>query len=401
MTCFKITLSSTQKIIEHANRDTTIDLAADLAPAIIILPELNIHKPAGEAGTLKLNFIAKAQQNAVLQNLNVVMRDMTMRDATATLTPDGHVETFSAPAITAGRTSVAVAVKALPHNVGWDATIKGKMLDLSGLWAQDDKAPVTPKTRPPLKLHVDLGTLLLDPDYPLTRIDGEFFVDNDVILLADIDADAGQTPLKMRFGPTKSGNRILQVNSPNAGDILRALNITDSVQGGVLNITGGSDAGTPQQIRGQLTVENFSMIKAPLLARLLNAFSFGGLLDLLNQKGLSFSKLTTNFTRQDGQIILKQGAMTGASLGLNFAGTVDQTKNTIDIGGTVVPLEGINKLASKIPVLGMLLTGLKGEGLVAATYRFTGPAKSPSVSVNPLSVLTPGILRSIFFEKND
>ena len=37
---------------------------------------------------------------------------------------------------------------------------------------------------------------------------------------------------------------------------------------------------------------------------------------------------------------------------------------------------------------------------VAATYTIKGPTKDPSVMVNPLSVLTPGILRSIFFENN-
>jgi hypothetical protein len=36
------------------------------------------------------------------------------------------------------------------------------------------------------------------------------------------------------------------------------------------------------------------------------------------------------------------------------------------------------------------------EGLFGFTYRLTGTPEDSSVSVNPLSVLTPGIFREIF-----
>jgi hypothetical protein len=38
----------------------------------------------------------------------------------------------------------------------------------------------------------------------------------------------------------------------------------------------------------------------------------------------------------------------------------------------------------------------KGGGVFAARYSVTGPLKSPQVSVNPLSALTPGFLRGLF-----
>ena len=37
-----------------------------------------------------------------------------------------------------------------------------------------------------------------------------------------------------------------------------------------------------------------------------------------------------------------------------------------------------------------------GEGLFGFTYRLTGKADNPQVSVNPLSILTPGMFREIF-----
>lgn len=390
------------KIVENKNRDTTIELSADLRPAQITITELNTEKPAGQSGTLKMNILAKAAGGSDIKNLDVVSSALTLKNGSLSFDGQSNLQSLSIPQLTTGQTSVSINAKALTRNTGWDATVRGTTLDASGFWGGNGTPDNQPSTNPPIKLNLAVNKLLLDPHYPLTKVIGHFFLDNNTILQADMDATANQnTPIRLRFAPQKDGNRVLDLSSPNAGDALRALSITDSVQGGTLSITGGSTASMPQQIRGHLIMDNFTVIKAPLLARLLNAFSLGGLLDLLNQKGLTFSRMESDFVHQDKQIILKKGKMAGASLGLNFSGTVDQKTNTLDMGGTIVPIQGINKLVSGIPLVGQILTGLKGEGLVAATYRITGSTKEPKVSVNPLSVLTPGILRSIFFEKTD
>ena len=49
-----------------------------------------------------------------------------------------------------------------------------------------------------------------------------------------------------------------------------------------------------------------------------------------------------------------------------------------------------------VPVLGDLLVSKQGEGVFGLTYAMKGNIGEPSLIVNPLSVLTPGILRRIF-----
>ena len=46
--------------------------------------------------------------------------------------------------------------------------------------------------------------------------------------------------------------------------------------------------------------------------------------------------------------------------------------------------------------MGKLFTAEKGGGLFAVRAKITGPLSNPKVSVNPLSALTPGVLRDIF-----
>jgi hypothetical protein len=45
--------------------------------------------------------------------------------------------------------------------------------------------------------------------------------------------------------------------------------------------------------------------------------------------------------------------------------------------------------------IGSVLTR-KGEGLFGFAYRLKGTAADPDVSVNPLSILTPGMFRDLF-----
>ncbi len=47
-------------------------------------------------------------------------------------------------------------------------------------------------------------------------------------------------------------------------------------------------------------------------------------------------------------------------------------------------------------MVGSLLMGGEGQSLFAASYRLSGSAANPSVSVNPLTALAPGVTRRLF-----
>jgi hypothetical protein len=142
--------------------------------------------------------------------------------------------------------------------------------------------------------------------------------------------------------------------------------------------------------------------KAPVLAQLVGAIGLAGLPQLLSGEGLSFTRLEAKFGWQmqpEGDIYtIKDGRTSGSSLGLTFEGDIDKAAGKIDIEGHVVPVSEINKLISNIPLIGQILSGGSDGGVFAATYKIKGSTDAPKVSVNPLSVLTPGIIRRILFE---
>ncbi|MFK7839852.1 MAG: hypothetical protein AB8B83_05920, partial [Bdellovibrionales bacterium] len=81
---------------------------------------------------------------------------------------------------------------------------------------------------------------------------------------------------------------------------------------------------------------------------------------------------------------------------LTFEGSYDSGTMGVDLSGTIIPLSGLNNMLKDIPLVGNILGG--SSGLFAATYTMKGQGKDAQVTVNPLSVLAPGILRSILFE---
>jgi hypothetical protein len=82
-------------------------------------------------------------------------------------------------------------------------------------------------------------------------------------------------------------------------------------------------------------------------------------------------------------------------MGLTVQGTIQGPDDTADLTGTIVPINSVNSLFESIPLIGNIVTG-RGGGLFAFTYAVTGPLDTPSVTVNPLSVLAPGFVRNLF-----
>ena len=75
--------------------------------------------------------------------------------------------------------------------------------------------------------------------------------------------------------------------------------------------------------------------------------------------------------------------MNGPLLGATMRGTVDFKAEMVELGGTYVPLYGLNSALGSIPLLGRVLVGREGEGVVGITFAIKGKLDDPPVLVNP------------------
>jgi hypothetical protein len=210
------------------------------------------------------------------------------------------------------------------------------------------------------------------------------------------------TELLGSLARTDAVSRSYSLQTENASRLFHLVNVLNGVSGGAMLLQGRiyddyrDDNYEYMQSSGRFDMVSFRARKVPTLAQILSVGSLRGFADTLNGEGIQFDHAEFKFSIVDDLLRVKGGRMSGSALGLTTQGDYNMNSLEYSFGGTAVPAYALNSLVSKIPIIGRLLTGRRGEGLLGLGYRVTGRADDPRVFVNPLSVLTPGIFRRIF-----
>jgi len=186
--------------------------------------------------------------------------------------------------------------------------------------------------------------------------------------------------------PTEGGAAI-RVTSDQAGETLRSAGVFQSATGGKLNLTLRPRTAS-RTYDGSLAIENIRLREAPAFASLLSAISVVGLLDQLSSDGILFSDVQGKFQLRPDKIFVQEASAVGPAMGISTDGTYEIATGAMDFQGVVSPLYVLNGLGQ--------IFSRNREGLFGFNYRLQGTRDNPSTSVNPLSILTPGIFREIF-----
>lgn len=186
--------------------------------------------------------------------------------------------------------------------------------------------------------------------------------------------------------PSRFGSAV-RIRSDNAGAVMDSAGVFASARGGDLDmrLTPRAKDGVYD---GVADIRNVRVANAPVLAELLSAVSVIGLLEQLNGEGVLFNQATGEFVVTPGAVQITRASAVGASLGVSMAGVYGTETKRMKLQGVVSPLYLLNGIGSIITK--------RGEGLFGFNYEVTGDEKGASVSVNPLSILTPGRFRELF-----
>ncbi len=196
----------------------------------------------------------------------------------------------------------------------------------------------------------------------------------------------GGTAISGTVIPQK-GRIAVRVKSADAGGLLRSAGVLKQAVGGALDLT-LLPVGTGGAFDGRLKIDGLSVKDAPAMAALVNAISVVGLVNEMNGDGIYFNEVEAEFRLTPNRMTLSRASAVGVSLGLSMDGIYATDTGQIAMQGVITPVYLLNGIGS-------LLTR-KGEGLIGFNYSLRGAAKSPKVSVNPLSALMPGGLRDVF-----
>ena len=277
--------------------------------------------------------------------------------------------------------------------------VSGKRFDLEPVLREDATASSSPRRKRqsgyPVRLDAHFGEVVWGDRRQLRNASIMAVHDGKIMRGLVVDGTLGkQGRLELKYLPADAG-QILNVTVDNFGNLTKSVYDRAGITGGTMVIRGTRSA-PDAPLKGSFAVNRFTLTKAPMLARVLQVATLTGIVNVLSKKGLKFKEFEGGFSYRDARLTLTKVHAHGSSIGITVNGVVDFSDDQARLGGTVVPAYTINRVLSKVPVIGPLVTGGKNEGLFAANYRVSGPLDDPKVTVNPLSALAPGLLRKLF-----
>ena len=197
-------------------------------------------------------------------------------------------------------------------------------------------------------------------------------------------------------GAEQGPSRFIEARSGAIGDLLGGVFGVSSISGGEGSMRLYLPTENTRELTGVFEARDLHVVNAPLLARIFSAGSLDGLSNLVNGKGIDFNYAYGEFDFSEGVLMISDARATGPSVGLTAEGGVATAQGgQISLVGAVAPVYQLNAALGNAPIIGDILVGKKGEGVLALSYSISGETASPSVFVNPLSALTPGVFRQL------
>ncbi len=275
-------------------------------------------------------------------------------------------------------------------------TLRGDRADASGLIAEILRSDGEGKLPGGFTLDVNLETLFLNGKASLSPFTASLRHDGEAMQAVNIlgnFADGSALSMELRSDGSDLGRKFI-VEFGNLAQLVEGLFGIDSIRGGVGRFD--ADLFRGGAMAGQFNAEGVTIVRAPLIARILSAGSLDGLGKLLNNEGITFSTVTSEIVFAKDLISFNKTRATGPSLGISLEGNINLANKEFDLNGALAPAYQFNSMLGNIPGLGEILVSREGEGVVAFTYTVSGPIAEPTVTVNTLSALAPGIFRRIF-----
>ena len=134
------------------------------------------------------------------------------------------------------------------------------------------------------------------------------------------------------------------------------------------------------------------------MVKLLSLADLGGLADLAEGEGLSFDALEIRLNDNENLIKFEEIYAVGPSISVLMEGYKDKT-GLISLKGTLIPAKNLNKLISKIPVLGDIVIPKEvGEGLFGISFKMKRKPGKIKTTINPIKTITPRFYKKLLIK---
>lgn len=216
----------------------------------------------------------------------------------------------------------------------------------------------------------------------------------------------GKLSAKGRIAPGDAqGDRYdlnLDLSNADAEKLFSALDVSREVTG-TLSLTGDLTArgNTLIDIKKsalgnvRLNMNNGSIRKFNTLAKVFSILNISQLLKFrlpdMASGGMPYSSIKGSISLKDGIMATQDLFISSNAINVSIVGSTDIVKEELNFTLGAQPLQTVDKIVNRIPIVGWLLTG-KDKNLVTAYFEAKGKWSDPQVSAIPVKSMGKGLL---------
>lgn len=266
-----------------------------------------------------------------------------------------------------------------------------------------------PAAAKPFKLHAYLtaenGSY---QDLNFTKLKAQFHNEDGLLRIQELQAGlfGGQFTAKGQLertaGRPHQWNLNLGLDRVKSDELLHSFGITRETNGlmtakGNLRAQGDTLDELKRTAAGNLSlkIERGSLRRFSTLAKVFSLLNVSQLFtfrlpDMVSE-GMPFNQITATVGIKDGVLSTQDFFINSNAMHLSMVGTINFVKEDLDLLIGVQPLQTVDKVISRIPVVGWILTG--GDGSLITTYfEAKGSWADPQVTAIPVKTIASGTL---------
>ena len=388
-------------LLRQPQGDTAIHMKADLTAAELILEDVAWTKPANRSCALDLDVGKTRPDGRIdLQNIKIVGDDVAI-EGTAILDPDNEMRDFSFPRFSLGLISrLEVTGKQNAKTKIWQIKAKGPAYDgksfIDTFFSMGRSAGAGVKPLRPAAgsdVEAEIETVFGYQQSALKNLKVKMSTRKEKVVALDATANLeGDRTFKAVISSAKTP-RTLLAESNDAGRMFKVVGFYPNAQNGNLRVEVDLDGAGAAEKTGTLVVESFQVLGEPVFNELASS---GQGQQRIQREVIDFDRMRIPFSIGHGQFVLSESYLRGPVMGMTLRGKIDYKMSRVNLGGTYIPLQGVNAAICDLPIFGQIVAGANCEGILGITFALQGSNKNPEVIVNPLSLVAPGIFRDIF-----
>ncbi|MEO1456631.1 MAG: AsmA-like C-terminal domain-containing protein, partial [Pseudomonadota bacterium] len=395
-------MAATLALTQETGQPAGLRIEGDLAAAALSLPEIGWEKAVGVPGAVAL--AGTVGEGAAFDTLRFDAPGL-LAEGSASLDREGGIETLRLTSLKLDdRVDLAVDIARGSPGApeGYSISATGALFDIgllgSASSAEAERGSDAAEEPPiPIALDFEIAALRLNDEITLRPAQGRVSREASGALGAVFDGAVGGTAaVAGQIALPKDGDGTLGLGAPDAGAFLRAIDVASEASGGQFALDARLSDGGLDAVDGTVVMQNIRLTEGSAFNRIVRQGEGSVTIETDAQGGFSFRDVTMPFSYRSGEIRLSDAIATGPALAVRLGGRVDPVSDDLDLRGVISPAYALTGFLNNVPVLGQILTGSRGEGIFGMTFQVRGSLNDPDISVNPFSLLAPGILRRLF-----